>query len=278
MRLEVQLHLAGGDVLAAADDDVLEPPDDREPAVVVEHPEVARPEPAPVGRGRRLRRIGVAGEQLGAPQPDLAPLPPSATPERDRVGDADLDVARRAAVGLLRPLALVLAHGAGRRRGGDGRRLGRAVGALHDGPERPGGLLHERGRDAAGAARHQPDRRHPLGGETRRAHEAHEERRGADHERDPLALDDRQTGLGRPPLHAHGLHGDRLRQQDPVQQPRHVGERRRHHDGVVGGEPVQAPHQPALVRQAPVGVQHRLGRPRRPAREQDGRHVGGPGR
>ena len=46
MGLEHALHLGGRDVLAAADDDVLDAADDREPAVGVDGGEVAGAEPA----------------------------------------------------------------------------------------------------------------------------------------------------------------------------------------------------------------------------------------
>ena len=42
---------------------------------IVQHAEVTAAEPAPVHGGRCLCGIGVAGEQLGPPDPDLALLP-----------------------------------------------------------------------------------------------------------------------------------------------------------------------------------------------------------
>ena len=74
MGLEHGLDLGGGDVLAAADDHVLDAADDREPAVGVDGGEVAGAEPAARDRGPRLRGVGVAGEQLGPAQPELAGL------------------------------------------------------------------------------------------------------------------------------------------------------------------------------------------------------------
>ena len=94
VRLAHRLDLRGRDVLAAADDHVLEPAGDREPAVVVDGAEVAGAEPAAVDE-RRLGggRIGVAGEHLGAPHEQLA----------GRRVEAQLDVAGRPAVGRARP-------------------------------------------------------------------------------------------------------------------------------------------------------------------------------
>src|SRR5947208_8186259 len=76
VRREQVLQLAGADVLALADDDVLPPPGDAEVALGVERAEVAGAEPAVGREGVGVQgRVAVAEEALGAARQDLALAP-----------------------------------------------------------------------------------------------------------------------------------------------------------------------------------------------------------
>src|SRR2546422_5887091 len=68
VRREQVLQLAGADVLALADDDVLPPPGDAEVALGVERAEVAGAEPA-VGR----EGVGVPIPEMGQDEAELPP-------------------------------------------------------------------------------------------------------------------------------------------------------------------------------------------------------------
>ena len=102
------LHLGGEDVEARDDDEVFGSVDDEEVAVVVDHGDVARAQPA-VRRERRrscLFVVPVAGEDVGAPHPDL----PGVALERVLafvVDQPDLDAGQRHAD---RALARLAAH------------------------------------------------------------------------------------------------------------------------------------------------------------------------
>ena len=73
--VERSLDLGGVDVLAAADDDVLQPVDHVQVAVVVEPAEIAGVEPAVgEGLGGLLRQVEVPADDRRALQPDLADL------------------------------------------------------------------------------------------------------------------------------------------------------------------------------------------------------------
>src|SRR5215468_3436831 len=74
MRVEKILHLDHGDVLAAADDDVLASPGDRDVAVTVQGGAIARLEPAVprVAVGGELRALVVADELEGAAHEQIA--------------------------------------------------------------------------------------------------------------------------------------------------------------------------------------------------------------
>src|SRR5579871_1100705 len=77
------LDLLGGDVLAVADDDVLEPSGDAHEPLVVDHAEVAGPEP-PVGDGGRVQgRVDVAHHHLWCTRLELTFL---ASPGQRTVG------------------------------------------------------------------------------------------------------------------------------------------------------------------------------------------------
>ena len=116
MRFEHLLHLGGADVLAAADDHVLQATDDLDRAGRVDRGEVAGAEPA-VG-GERLGGLGgveIADAHLRSAGEQLAV-----------VVDAHLDLADRVAVG------------------DDRRHLRRSVRALHARAERVRRLVDER--------------------------------------------------------------------------------------------------------------------------------------
>ena len=121
------LDLDGADVLAAADDDVLQAVGDAQAAVVVEHADVAGAEPAVgVERGGGRARVGVAGEAVRAAARGSRRARPTATSLAVVVDEADLDAGQRAAVGVAALVLGVVVHDAG-----DRRVLGRPVHA-HD--------------------------------------------------------------------------------------------------------------------------------------------------
>ena len=131
------LDLGGAHVLAAPDDDVLQPVGDGQVAVGVDDADVAGVEPAVlVDRLGRERGVGVAGEAVGATGEDLARLA-DADVVAVLVDRADLDPLERPAVGVdpLLPGRLVLGTG-------DRRVLGAAVGAHERDPELVGPLGH----------------------------------------------------------------------------------------------------------------------------------------
>ena len=109
-------------VLAAADDDVLQPVRDGQVSVGVDDPDVARVQPATLlDRLGGERGIGVAGEAVGAAGKDLARLA-DADVAAILVDGADLDTVHRFAVGVDALLAGRFVFGAG-----DGRVLGAAI-------------------------------------------------------------------------------------------------------------------------------------------------------
>src|SRR5579871_765815 len=98
---EHALHLGGGDVLPAPDDDVLDAAGDGEEALLIEEPEVARAVPAARrerGRGRRV--VDVADEDLRPAAPHFADLTRRPLSAVRRVADAQLHLAHGAAVGV----------------------------------------------------------------------------------------------------------------------------------------------------------------------------------
>ena len=76
----------------------------------------------------------------------------------------------------------------------------------------------------------------------------------------PSASMSPRASSGRPPRHEHAAEGHDARHQHPVEEARHVGQRRRHQHHVVGAQPVELGHLGGLVRQGTVGEQHPLGR------------------
>ena len=132
MRRAEVLDLLRGDVLAAPDDEVLEPVGDRQVPVDVEAADVARAEPPARQEHLRIeRRIGVADEQLRSARDDLA------LGARRDIGAVDVDQADLVprsgdAVGPRPPVEQVA-----RMSDGDDRVLGRPVRAEH---RDPGGI------------------------------------------------------------------------------------------------------------------------------------------
>ena len=88
MGLQRRLDLGGRDVLAAADDDVLEPPDDAHPAVVVERGQIPGAEPAaPCDDRTGLQRRRRSRRTSRGRAPRARPAPPSA--QRDPVSGSE---------------------------------------------------------------------------------------------------------------------------------------------------------------------------------------------
>ena len=254
------LDLGRGDVLAPADDDVLLAADDREPAVV-EGGEVAGVEPAARDRGARLRGVEVAGEELRALHEQLAVA-----------RDAELGRAHHVAVRVRGPF-----EGVGHTRRRDRRCLRRTVRPLDHRTERVGGGLDERRGHAGAARRHEPKRRDAFGGEAGRAHEADEEGGRSDHEAHALVGDGRERTFGIPSFHEHHPHARGAGDEDAVEQPGDVGERRGHQHHVVVTQSVRLHHRARLVREATVRVENSLGAAFGATGPDDDRDVGGSG-
>ena len=90
-------------------------------------------------------------------------------------------------------------------------------------------------------------------------HEALEEWRRTAREGAALALD-RGEERGRvPPSQQHARRTEKDREQHAVDEARHVRDGRRHHEHVVGVDPVVLRLRRALVEQGRVGMQHALG-------------------
>ena len=246
------LHFGRADVLAAANDDVLDPVGDGEVAVFVEHADVTGAEPALLvdGLGRE-GGIGVAGEAVGPTGEDLAG-PPYAGLASFFVDCPHLHPLERAAVGVDALLARRLVGGAG-----DRGVLGAAVGA-HEGDAEPVGALGHRVGDRRPA---EPDVAHQLdvlGTEARAVQEAGEEVRRA--------------AAGRNLLFDHGAEdGRRIPAVDEVERATvHEGaeEAAEHADGVADrgadqSRPVAhglvAGELAHLAAEGPVGVHDALG-------------------
>src|SRR6185312_15274174 len=80
MQLEGPLDLRRRDVFTAPDDQLLEPPGDGQPTLVIHHAEIAAAEPTPVHGRRRLLGVGIPGEEFGSAYPYLALMPGRAPP------------------------------------------------------------------------------------------------------------------------------------------------------------------------------------------------------
>src|SRR6059036_3546364 len=147
VRREQVLQLAGADVLALADDDVLPPPGDAEVALGVERAEVSGAEAAVGREGVGVQgRVAVAEEALGAARQYLALAP---GPDRRAVLVDQADLVRADGAPLAVNAALGRVVGPGR---GHGRELGRAVVALGDAAEARRRLAYERRIDVGAAA------------------------------------------------------------------------------------------------------------------------------
>ena len=201
MRDEQRLDLLGRDVLAAADDDVLQPVDDREVLAVV-HREVAGAEPAAVDE-----RVGVERARRGSRRTSRVrgraarPARRAATSASVcRVDDAQLGRADQRAVGGGVAFGVVAERG---RSSASGTRSSRRCACTSSrtrarlrAPSRAP-LPRRRARTCARDA--------AVGGLERRVvdHRAHEHGRG-DHHRDRLALDELERAPRLPRVHQHG--------------------------------------------------------------------------
>src|SRR5215510_10814799 len=180
MRGDQLLQLARADVLSLPDDDVLPPAGDAEVALRIDRPEVPGAEPAVGGECLVVeRRVAVAEEAFGPARQYLA-LAPGADVGSVLVDEPDLVRPDRAAVAVDATVGRVLGP---RRR--HGRELGRAVNALRDAAEPRRGLADECRVDVGAAAREQPEAPDVVRGEPWVVREIAEERRRADHVRDP---------------------------------------------------------------------------------------------
>ncbi len=143
------LHLFGRDVLAVADDDVLQPTRDHHEALVVDDAEIAGAEVAVVVEGLGVERgVEVAEHHLGGLRPQLAFLARGGEGAVERDGD-QVDAGHRPALGG-GELVVGIAVGAH----GEDRRLGEAP-SRHDAraPEFVLHLLVQRRRFRGAAAR-----------------------------------------------------------------------------------------------------------------------------
>ena len=243
MGLEVLLHFRRGDVLAAADDAITKPAGDRHPAVG-DGGQVAGAEPAIYEGAGGVLGVEITPGQLGSGDPKLA-----------RAVDAEPGLPEGAAVGEDHPVGRVVETG-----GGDGWRLGGAVGALHHHAQGGRGPAAESGRHPGAPARDHPQRRGAGRLEAGAVHEGGEQGRRPHHVGDRLLLDQLQGLLGIPAGHQDRLHAGRTRNQHAVQQSRHMGQRRRHQGTILGGQAVGLRQLSHLVAQASVGVDHAPGR------------------
>ncbi len=245
------------DVLAAADDDVLDPVGDGEIPVLVEHADVAGAEPALLvdGLGRQ-GRIRVAGEAVRPAGENLAGLPHTDVASV-LVHRPHLDPLHRAAVGVDALLAWRLV-----RRPGDGGMLGAAVGTDEGDAELVGAFGDGvgDGRPAEPDVAHQLD---VLGTEARAVQQAGEEVGRATAGRDLLFHHGVENDGWVPPI-------DEIERATVHQWAQQAPE---HADGVADrgadqGRPVahgliagQLAH---LEAKGTVGVHHSLGVGRRP--------------
>src|SRR5262245_50964983 len=182
MRVEEILDLDHGDVLAAADDDVLAPPGDRDVAVAVQGGAIARLEPAVprVAVGGELRTLVVADELEGAAHEQVA-LHPRSNGHAVAVHHRELHAAERRAVGpedfLFRIVGPVAGHEAV---------LRHAPSRRDDAPEPLACVLHELARN--GRSRGDEDAQRAEIDACVHVGEVAEERRGTHGEGDALGL------------------------------------------------------------------------------------------
>ena len=244
------LDLPGGDVLAAADDDVLEPVGDRQVAAGVDPPDVPGPEPAAwQERGCVQRRVGVAGEQLGAAGEDLA-LPAFGDVAASRIYQAHLVARKQPAVGAGSQVKWV-----GDGPGGHGGVLAAAVGAERGDPGRLGAPDQAR-RDRGGPGQELAQRAEGGGPGRLLVEQAGQLDRRPAAGRDRVPVDEAGRQRGVPRLHDHR---GRAEQQDPQQAEQSGHVTGREEPQVPGARAVEGVHPGGrLGQQGPMRMLHAL--------------------
>ena len=158
MLVEQFLDLARGDVLAAADDDLLQPPGDAEVAVGLAQGDVAGVQPTVGvdGLGRGLGHVIVAQHHVVAPAAEFAGGAVGKLLARERLDDLHFDAGKRPAHRADAIIDRIVGAGHGNQRRGLGLTVGDGDFA---GPHVLGDALHDL--DGARAARHdaRPQRR-----------------------------------------------------------------------------------------------------------------------
>ncbi|HET8607657.1 MAG TPA: hypothetical protein VFL66_11605 [Gaiellaceae bacterium] len=262
MRVQRLLDLAREDVVAAADDQLLQPVDEVEVAVAVEAADVAGAQPAVRGerRGARGRVLPVARDHRGPAELHLAELaePHLAAAERhpDRAGPPllALHVRRRDPGELGQAVALVDLAAE------DALELGRDL---------------DRNRGAADVG--DPHRRQ-LGRRARRLAERDAHRRHAEQDRRPRRRHRRERPLGVEAADdgdgAAGEEGG----DEPGREAEHVRERRRAEDDVVRPERERVGRVLRSRADAAVGEDRALRPARRARGVENRRRLGGPAR
>src|SRR5712691_7396268 len=242
VRKEQVLDLGRGQVLAAADDEVLRAAGDREVSVLVEDAAVAGPEPA-------VRRVRLRGEcrtlevaerlRRGADEQVALRL------RRHRpavaVDDAQLRAGERMSVGPEHLLGRV-----GQPVAGHEAVLGHAPPGGDRAPEPRAGILDQLARDRGTGTDEQAQGAHVVPRERRGIRQVLEERGRAHREGDALDLDEPGRGRGIPDVEPDARRAEQHRRRKAVEVAGLMAEGRRHQDHVLAGEPeplVRRPHQ-----------------------------------
>ena len=199
MLRERLLDLDRIDVLAAADDHVLDPVGEEKVALLVNVAAVAGAEPA-VRRQRRrrlVRPVEVARRHVRRPQPHLADLPRSELATVGRVDDAELHPrqrpTRRAEETLAGPVGVVVL---GIELHDSARAFGEAVDAVQGAAKRPQRRLQHRRGDRRGAVRDRAQRRVVSVGCTWYSGQHLQHRRDEDRVGDARSLEQLENLLG----------------------------------------------------------------------------------
>lgn len=255
MPVQQVLYLLGGDVLALADDDVLQPPGEHQMAALPDMADIAGDQEAlRVEHRRRRHRVQIARADGLPAQPHLA-----VRAARQRlavlVGDPDLHARGRTPLRPGEVLRRVL--GVAHRDHGD---LGHPVPVGELDAHLPHHRVVELRRFRRPAARQQPQggdrlpvRRPALLGQEHRV-----EGRGPARDRHPVAPVLRQRAGYREVLEQH--RGEPVQQQHHrVVRPADMGEREGHRTDVVRRQPQRVGQAGAARDQAAVGVQHPFG-------------------